>query len=105
VLNLTPHEITIRRPDGSDFTIPPSGMVARITTEERVIGTLDGIPVVLRQPGGAIGLPEEGVACLVSAMVLTAVPGRSRVFAPDSGPTAIRDERGQIVAVTRLVAA
>ena len=26
-------------------------------------------------------------------------------FAPDTGPTAIRDERGQIVAVTRLVAA
>jgi prophage antirepressor-like protein len=28
-----------------------------------------------------------------------------RVFAPDTGPTAIRDERGQIVAVTRLIRA
>lgn len=38
-------------------------------------------------------------------MVASACAGRAGVFAPDSGATAIRDERGLIVAVTRLVAA
>ena len=38
-------------------------------------------------------------------MVASACAGRAGVFAPDSGATAIRDERGLIVAVTRLVVA
>ncbi len=105
MLNLTPHPITIRRPDGVEVTFPPSGTVARVNTVERGISTFDGVPVIVRTMGNATGLPEEGVPCLVSAMVLAAVPGRTHVYAPDSGPTAIRDERGQIVAVTRLVAA
>jgi hypothetical protein len=106
MLNLTPHAITIRRADGSEVTIPPSGQVARVNTVERNISTFEGgVPVIVRIGGAATGLPEEGVPCLVSAMVLAAVPGRAGVYAPDSGPTAIRDERGQVVAVTRLVAA
>lgn len=105
MLNLTPHAITIRRADGSEVTFPPSGTVARVNTVELGIGTFEGVPVIVRTTGAATGLPEEGVACLVSAMVLAAVPGRAGVYAPDSGPTAIRDERGQVVAVTRLVVA
>ncbi len=39
-------------------------------------------------------------------MVLAALPaGTLNVYAPDTGPTAIRDERGQVIAVTRLVVA
>jgi hypothetical protein len=105
MINLTPHPITIRRPDGSQSTLQPSGAVARVATTESAVGTLDGVPVVARSTGAAQGLPEEGALCIVSAMVLAAVPGRRGVYAPDTGPTAIRDERGQVVAVTRLVAA
>lgn len=123
MLNLTPHAITLKCLDGSEITFQPSGVVARVTTIESVVGTRDvwphgvpecdeqgnstgsRIPVVSRTLGEAEGLPEEGVECLVSAMVLSAVPGRKGVYAPDSGPTAIRNEKGHIVAVTRLVAA
>ena len=104
MLNLTPHAITIQRPDGTRVTFEPSGSLARVSTVEVVVGEYNGIPVVTRTTGDAQGLPEEGTPCIVSAMVASAVPGRKGVYAPDSGPTAIR-EAGQVKAVTRLVAA
>lgn len=108
MLNLTPHPITLRTAEG-EVTFPPSGTVARVATIETVIGSLmvEGIevPVVSRVFGEVTGLPEEGTACIVSSMVLDAVKGRHGVYAPDSGPTAIRGEKGFVIAVTRLVAA
>lgn len=104
MINLTPHAITLQKPDGTRETIAPSGQIARVSTAEQVVSEMMGLPVVTRTTGEAQGLPEEGTPCIVSAMVLAAVPGRKGVYAPDSGPTAIR-ENGQVVAVTRLVAA
>lgn len=106
MINLTPHSITLRTPQG-DVTLPPSGTVARVTMDETVVGTdaLTGLPIINRKPGTVTGLPEAGERCIVSAMVLDAIDGvRARnVFAPDTGATAIRNEKGHIVAVTRLV--
>lgn len=121
MLNLTPHAITLRTATG-DVVFPPSGTVARVETIETVIGTRDvfapgvaetdaqgnttghRIPVIARTFGAVTGLPTDGTPCLVSALVLGACVGMPGVYAPDSGSTAIR-ENGQIVAVTRLVAA
>lgn len=105
MLNLTPHPIVIRTEDGSETVLPPSGRVARVTTTEEVVGSINGVPVVRRTFGAVEGLPEDDTPCVVSALVLSAVPGRPNTYAPDTGPTAVRDERGQIQAVTRLVAA
>lgn len=104
MLNLTPHSITLQLADGTAVTFPPSGRLARVASQEVEVGTLHGVPVIQRQFGAVEGLPEDGTPCLVSALVLSACPGREGVYAPDSGPTAIRKD-GQIVAVTRLVAA
>lgn len=104
MLNLTPHAITLSLPNGESVTFPPSGNLARVASQEIVIGTLQGVPVIQRQFGAVEGLPEDGTPCLVSALVLSAFPGREGVYAPDSGPTAIR-ENGQVIAVTRLVSA
>lgn len=121
MLNLTPHAITLRTSHG-DITYPPSGTIARVATVENVVGHAEivppgvpetdeqgnsnatRVPVIARSFGAVEGLPPEGVPCIVSALVAGAVPGRAGVYAPDSGPTAIR-ENGQVVAVTRLVAA
>lgn len=110
--NLTPHPVTIRTADG-DITLPPSGTVARVATAETDAGTItigDGtsqVPVVQRAMGEIIGLPEEDLPCIVSSLVLEAVrvqqPWRRAIYAPDTGPTAIRDQNGQVLAVTRLV--
>jgi len=105
MLNLTPHAITIRSANG-DVTIPPFGTVARVEMEEVDTGaTYYCAPVIQRRAVSVTGLPEDDTPCIVSAMVLAAVPGRPATYAPDTGPTAIRDDKGQIVAVTRLVAA
>ena len=106
MINLTPHEIVIRAPHG-DIVLPPSGIVARVATVEVGAGTFgaEAIPVVRRTLGDVIGMPEAGVPCIVSAMVAAAVPGRAGVFAPDTGSTAVRNASGQVLAVTRLVAA
>ncbi len=106
MLNLTPHEITIITPRGV-FTFPPSGTVARVETLETVIGycPITDAPIVRREKGKPVGLPEEGTLCIVSSMVLEEVPGRAGVFAPDTGVTAIRNEKGHVVGVTQLVAA
>lgn len=113
MLNLTPHPITIRTATG-DVTYAPSGTVARVAAVETARpgvwavdhegGTEQSVPVVSREWGAVSGLPSSGETCLVSSLVLGAVaPGTRGVYAPDTGPTAVRDAAGQIVAVTRLV--
>jgi hypothetical protein len=106
MINLTPHPIVLRLPDGQDVTLPPSGAVARVSMVEKVVGTVAGVPVIRRRPGPVFGLPDGNQLCIVSSMVLGALPaGAPGVYAPDTGSTAIRDERGLVIAVTRLVGA
>ena len=104
MLNLTPHAIVIRNENGVDTIYPPSGTVARVEMEERVIQLVDGIPVISRHATGVSGLPTEG-QFIVSSMVLDALDDvyHMAAFAPDTGSTSIRNEKGNVVAVTRLV--
>ena len=108
MLNLTPHAIVVRVA-GEDIVIPPSGQVARVVVKIDQAGefNLNGksVPVVSRQVGDVVGVPTDGTPCIVSSMVLEQCKGMHNVFAPDTGSTAIRDEKGYIVAVTQLVAA
>lgn len=112
MINLTPHQILLVA-GGLETPLPPSGSVARVATSEVAAGDIEiaglRIPVIRREFGEIIGLPESDEPCVVSSLVLEAVrvqqPWRRRVYAPDTGPTAIRDAAGRVVAVTRLVAA
>lgn len=114
LLNLTPHPITIRTTDGSDVTVPPSGIVARVESEEYETGNLfpeigASVPVVTRRFGRVVDLPERDdyhyyiVSSLVLEALRNAGEDRPDVFAPDTGPSAIRDGDGRVVAVTRLI--
>lgn len=110
-INLTPHAIVVRSADGTDRTFPPCGKVARVETSETPVDPIDGIPVIFRETGRLIipeGIPQNGESYLiVSSMCLDAASTRQRGFAvaPDTGATAIRNEKGHIVAVTRFVTA
>lgn len=57
--------------------------------------------------GDMTGLPGPApdTIYIVSSLVLAALQGKGRtdVVAPDTGPPAIRDAQGRIVAVTRPV--
>ena len=99
ILNYTPHAIVVRLADGTDRAFPPSGVVARVKTTDVPLEAVDGIPTVRMTFGEVEGLlpEEEGTICIVSSLVAQA-SGRSDLIAPNTGPTAIR-ENGQIVAV------
>lgn len=105
--NLTPHAITISV-NGVVNTIQPSGVIARVSTTEQSAGLcpVTYAPVIRRTFGDVenIGSPSDG-PCLVSSIVLSALGSEWRgvAFAPDTGDTAIRNDKGHIVAVTRLV--
>lgn len=108
MINLTPHAIVLRTAQG-DEVFPPSGQVARVSMIEDIMDgvTLCGAPMVRMQAGEVTGLPSvmrRTEWCIVSRMVLDALPeGSPNVVAPDTGPTAIRDDKGTIVAVTRWI--
>ena len=107
--NLTPHDINIVV-DGVEKTIAATGTVARVAmaaSEQPSVFTDRGlIPVVYNEIGKIVGLPEPraNTIFIVSVVVLTATD-RKDVFCPDTGPTCIRDKKGQIVAVTQLLSA
>ncbi len=110
VINLTPHAINV-----GEKTYEASGMVARISVKSgRRIGTIDGTPVFDRDEVVSIeNLPEstKGVYYIVSGMVGNMLDEERRergdVLVPGTGPQdgAIRNEKGHIVAVTRLKSA
>jgi hypothetical protein len=111
VVNLTPHDIVLRCIDGSDMTIERSGTVARVST-------VPGTEMVVLPIGNGVqrfwhtsykdveGLPPpaENTIYIVSAMVADRV-SRVDVYAPGTGPDdgCIRNEKGHVVAVTRLI--
>lgn len=110
LINLTPHAIVIRTPDG-DTTIAPSGTIARVSATPGAVHDVAGFPCPVADPpvvGAVTGIPDaqDGVAYIVSGMVLSATD-RADVFGPGTGPAdgAVRNEDGHIIAVTRLIAA
>jgi len=110
--NYTPHTITIRRPDGTDLELPSLGQI-RATVSTRQNDPVDGVPVSRVQYEGLDGVPDnlaEGDYLIVSMVARdtafeTLHPLWERMLSPDSGPTAIRNDKGQIVAVKGLLAA
>lgn len=112
VINLTPHSIVLRALSGEETTIPSSG-VARVTSTPGALEAIPGIPVPVAGAttfGEVAGLPapQDGAWFVVSAIVGAALRGsRPDVLVPGTGPNdgAIRDEKGHIAAVTRLVRA
>lgn len=111
IVNCTPHALVLRNAAGVDTVIPPSGIVPRV---DNTPGTLDdqsplaGIVAdfTADEIGEVVGMPapREGAIFVVSGMVGDALPFRPDVRVPGTGPKdgAIRNDRGHIVAVTRL---
>ena len=117
-INLTPHVIRIKGVDlntceDQTLEVQPSGDVAVCLTrmgqaqEHRLdqfeYGVISrSLGKVTLSNGQPFPAPELGKVFIVSSMVQDAMP-RADVLAPDTGPTAIRDEKGNVWAVTRLI--
>ena len=110
LINLTPHDIVLRSPEGIDTVIHKSGTEARVPTVPGVQHDIEGVPCAVFDSdalGDVAGLPApaEGVFYLVSGLVGAALAGkRSDLLVPGTAPadSPIRNEKGWIVAVTRL---
>ena len=105
MLNLTPHAIVVETDNGR-ITFEPSGTVDCVDTHTKLVGTVDDIPVVERSYVEVENVPE--LLCdpfLVSSMILDRLPKEYSgvAFSPDTGIGAIRDDKGHIVATSRLI--
>lgn len=105
-INLTPHSIVVQSGDITE-TVLPSGTVARVTMTPGFDIFGPSIPTRTAPSYGTVtGIPDTApnTGYIVSGMVLSRV-SRSDVYAPDTGPDAIRDDAGRITAVRRLIQA
>ena len=111
-VNLTPHIVTIQSVcNETSIEISSSG-VCRVNTTSQNTGFVDGVPVISMPIwGDVVGLPDPipETNYIVSLIVLDALrasgSNRRDCFAPATGPNdgVIRNEKGHIVAVTKLV--
>jgi len=108
IVNLTPHDVVIVNDNSEEIKrYPASGQVARVNTQAEPIGEVDGIQVVRTKYGDVDGLPDKqpDTVYLVSLVVAQALRGsRTDVYVPDTGPgSVVRDDKGQIIGVKRLM--
>ena len=81
IINLTNHPVTVLTQDGPK-TFEPSGTVARVDTENRIIGEIDGIPIIKIIYKDIYGIPEpDGNIYIVSSVVKNALPDREDIVA------------------------
>ena len=100
-VNLIGHDITI----SGYGTLPKSDNPCYVEAEQMIIGKLSGIPIVKTNFIKLVNLPdpEEGTYFIVNRITMDYIPFlREDIFCVDTGPSAVRDENGHVVAVTQL---
>ena len=100
-VNLIGHDITI----SGHATLPKCDNPCRVETQQMIIGKLAGVPIAKTEFMKIMNLPdpEDGTYYIVNRIVMDYVPfNREDVFCVDTGPSSIRDENGQVLAVTQL---
>jgi len=114
LINLTPHTINIINEEGKEFSIPPSGQVMRVSQElyrtAPLYTSIGPVDTWVFEGFKKVELPprEGGKIYLVSLPTLIALKAqgvrRPDIVAPDTGKGAVRNEKGQVIAVRRLLA-
>lgn len=104
IINATPHNITVIR-GGENVVFETSGIIARVSSSYTSMEPIDGFVIEHQTFGEIEGLPaeESGIFYIVSAMVLGANNTRKDLLAPNTGASAVRNEKGHIVAVQGFV--
>lgn len=108
-VNLTPHVIRLLQLEKelNIVSIPPSGIVVRVTEgPSRYLGLRANVLTYSPPEMGVVeNLPpeKEGIYYIVSRLCVGKVGNRTDCFCPDTGSTAIRDDKGNIDYVTRLI--
>lgn len=97
LINLTPHPIVTKAPNGKEKEYPPVGPVARVVENKDEIGLIDDVPLYRMSYGKVEGLPRplEGCWMVVSSMVRQALPERRDLISPGE---LVRDDLGRVIA-------
>ena len=116
MLNLTHHDIVVENENGHSITFEPSGTVASVSTHTSNGDTLsNGISVIERSyavqcfvlaKGEVKNIPDTPCEpFLVTPEVLDQLSKEYSgiAFAPDPGLSAIRYDKGYIIATSRLI--
>lgn len=99
-VNLCPHAIAVRHPDGTETVFPSVGN-ARVSVAYRQAHTVElaghAVPVIEGSYGEVVGLPPPKPDCiyLVSHMARMALPHRRDLWSPAD---LIRDPQGNVLA-------
>lgn len=117
-INLTPHPINLILSEIESKIIdeyhrvltvefPPSGSVARVDFGNPEVINVDGFRIHENIPvKGVVYLPEKkkNIMYIVSSLVREKLRGCNRddVFSPDTGITALRNDKGSVFAVRAL---
>lgn len=100
-VNLIGHDITI----SGYATLPKCENPCYVETQQIIIGKLANIPIAKTEFIKLVNLPdpEDGIYYIVNRICMDYIPFiREDVFCVDTGPSSVRDENGQVVAVTQL---
>ena len=104
--NLTPHAISVLNTTTKEVdTFQPSGTLARVGVTSSAVESSLPYSVGVTTYGEVEGIPAAGTEpFLVSAMVLDRLGTEYHgwAFAPDTGPSAVRNDKGHIVHVVAL---
>ena len=109
LINLTKHQVNLFT-NGEIISIPPADCdPIRITTHQREISRVDGIPVMQtvysqsEVTGGRLPDPKPNTMYIVSSLVCIAYSDRRDLVSPNTHPDAtVRDGMGNLMGVTSL---
>lgn len=102
LVNLTPHTINVVTSEDT-FSFPPSGTVARVSSNQQFIGLWgNDIPLYRSTFGDVIDLPDpqDNTIFVVSALVRSAAPDRFDLASPGD---LVRDDAGNVVGCKGLI--
>ena len=109
-VNLTPHEVTLQRKDGTRISLPSTASLRLDEVEEPPAAEIDGVPVYGKPVyKGLVGYELKSGNYIVSMLVADYVKAHQseyegvNIYVPHTGPTMSIREKGQIVAVKALV--
>ena len=101
IKNLTPHDVRGLNDNNEVVVVLDSEGIARVSSESKVVDTLNGVPITETVFGEVTGLPPEteGTYYIVSRMVASAASERRDLLVPG---LQVRDEQGRGVGCKSL---
>lgn len=91
IINTTPHPITFRNADGTEFTVPPCGFLLNARAVETPAGERNGVQLVKTQfvgtPDGQAWLNAQSADVLIIGSIIAAqaFPGQVLALTPAPG--------------------